>query len=187
MAVIEPREPAIEAEQPIPDLADRRQGTPQDEPRFEAFFERHHGDLFAALWLITRNRHEAEEIAQDAFLRLWERWNRVSKMDDPEGYLYRTAMNAFRTRARRTSLALRHLARPSPVDDAFAAVERREMVVQALASLTPRERAAVVLTDVLGYSSEEAGRWLRIKPVTVRVLASRGRGRLRQEVSDDDT
>ena len=42
------------------------------------------------------------------------------------------------------------------------------MLVQALASLTPRERAAVVLTDVLGYSSEEAGRWLHIKPVTVR-------------------
>jgi RNA polymerase sigma factor (sigma-70 family) len=117
---------------------------------------------------------------------LWERWDRVSAMDDPEGYLNRTAMKAFRSRARRASLALRHIARLRPVDDASAGVERREMLVQALASLTPRERAAVVLTDVLGYSSEEAGRWLRIKPVTVRVLASRGRGRLRQEVSDDD-
>lgn len=186
MAVIERGEPAAETEAPIPNLADRRDDTRQDEPRFEAFFEQQHGDLFAALWLITRNRHEAKEITQEAFLRLWKRWKRVSAMDDPEGYLYRTAMNAFRSRARRASLALRHLARPSPVDDAFAAVERREMVVQALASLTPRERAAVVLIDVLGYSSEEAGRWLRIKPVTVRVLASRGRGRLRQEVSDDD-
>lgn len=171
---------------PVPKLEDRRPRTPHEKPSFEAFFERQHGDLFAALWLITRNRHEAEEIAQDAFLNLWERWDRVAAMDDPEGYLYRTAMNVFRSRARRASLALRRMARPSPVDDAFAAVERREMLVQALASLTPRERAAVVLTDVLGYSSEEAGRWLRIKPVTVRVLASRGRGRLRQEVADDD-
>jgi len=186
MGVIERRSRTDEVHSPVPNLEDRSDHRPHEPPTFEAFFERLHGDLFAALWLITRNRHEAEELAQDAFLRLWERWDRVAAMDDPEGYLYRTAMNAFRSRSRRASLALRHIARPRPVDDAFAGVERREMLVQALASLTPRERAAVVLTDVLGYSSEEAGRWLRIKPVTVRVLASRGRGRLRQEVSDDD-
>jgi RNA polymerase sigma-70 factor (ECF subfamily) len=186
MGVIERRSRTDEADPPVPRPPDRRDGEPHEPSSFEAFFERLHGDLFAALWLITRNRHEAEELAQDAFLRLWERWDTVAAMEDPEGYLYRTAMNAFRSRSRRASLALRHIARPRTVDDAFAGVERREMLVQALASLTPRERAAVVLTDVLGYSSEEAGRWLRIKPVTVRVLASRGRGRLRQEVSDDD-
>ena len=59
-------------------------------PEFEGFFGTHHADLFAALWLITRDRHEAEEIAQDAFLRLWEHWDRVSLMDDPEGYLRRS-------------------------------------------------------------------------------------------------
>ena len=52
---------------------------------------------FAALWLVTRNSHEAEEIMQDAFLKLWERWDRVNQMDDPTGYLYRTAMTASAT------------------------------------------------------------------------------------------
>lgn len=167
-------------------IEDPEDGTFQG-PSFEAFFGQHHGDLFAAMWLITRNRHEAEEIAQDAFVRLLERWDRIAAMDDPEGYLYRTAMNVLRSRARRASLALRRMAHPAPPTDDIAAVERREILVQAMAALTPRERAAVVLTDVLGYSSEEAGRWLNIKPVTVRVLASRGRGRLHQEMSDDDT
>jgi RNA polymerase sigma factor (sigma-70 family) len=74
----------------------------------------------------------------------------------------------------------------TPPDDLLEAVERREVLVHALSSLTPRERAAVVLTDVLGFSSEEAGRSLGIKPVTVRVLASRGRGRMHQEVDNDD-
>jgi RNA polymerase sigma-70 factor, ECF subfamily len=138
------------------------------------------------MWLITRDRHEAEEIMQDAFLRLWERWDRVAGVEDPEGYLYRTAMNVFRSRRRRAVLAIRRLGRPAPPDDLLEAVERREILVQALSSLTPRERAAVVLTDVLGFSSEEAGRSLGIKPVTVRVLASRGRGRMEQEVTDDD-
>jgi RNA polymerase sigma factor (sigma-70 family) len=107
-------------------------------------------------------------------------------MDDPEGYLYRTAMNVFRNRFRRAALALKRLGRGSPPDDHLEVVERREVLVQALSMLTPRERAAVVLTDVLGFTSEEAGTTLGIKPVTVRVLASRGRGRLQQEVIDDE-
>src|SRR5438874_8789087 len=45
---------------------------------FESFFLAHHLRLFRALWLMTRNRHEAEEIMQDAFLRVWERWERVA-------------------------------------------------------------------------------------------------------------
>ena len=164
-----------------------RQIVPVPEPSsFEEFFGDHHGDLFAAMWMITRDRHEAEEIAQDAFLRVWERWERIAAMDDPEGYLYRTAMNVFRSRRRRASVAMRRLGRSTPPDDLLEAVEHREILVRALSTLTPRERAAVVLTDVLGFSSDEAGKSLGIKPVTVRVLASRGRGRMQQEVADDD-
>lgn len=153
---------------------------------FETFFEDHHRDVYAAMWLITRNRQEAEEIMQDAFLRLWERWDRVGGLDDPTGYLYRTAMNVFRSRKRRTALALRRLGQVPAPDDLLDAIERREVLVAALASLTPRERAAVVMTDVLGFSSEEAAEALGIKSATVRVLASRGRGRMKEKVIDDD-
>ena len=38
---------------------------------FEAFFADHHEALFRALWLLTRNRHEAEEVMQDALLAVW--------------------------------------------------------------------------------------------------------------------
>jgi hypothetical protein len=55
---------------------------------FEAFFEREKERLFQALCLVTRNRFEAEELAQDAFLSVYERWDRVAKMDEPTGYLY---------------------------------------------------------------------------------------------------
>src|SRR5207249_2647958 len=74
---------------------------------FEAFFEAEHLRMFRALWLLTRSRHEAEELMQDAFLKVWERWDRVSGLSDPEGYLYRTAMNLFRSRLRRAAVALR--------------------------------------------------------------------------------
>ena len=153
---------------------------------FESFFREEHDALFRALWLVTRNRHEAEEIAQEAFLRVWERWSRVSRVPDPTGYLYRTAMNVFRSRLRRAAVAVRKAVRAMPPDDQLAMVEGRDAAVRALASLTPRQRAAVVLTDVLGFTSEESAAALGVKAVTVRVLAARGRGALRKAMGEDD-
>ena len=153
---------------------------------FEAFFVELHRRVRAAVWLIVRDAHEAEEIVQEAFVRVWERWDHVSAMDDPEGYVYRTAMNVLRSRRRRASVALRHLIHHPRPDDTLEAVERREVLVRALASLTRRERAAVVLVDLLELTSEEAGEALGIKATTVRVLAARGRQRMRQEANDDD-
>jgi RNA polymerase sigma-70 factor (ECF subfamily) len=152
---------------------------PADRPAsFEAFFEGHHADLFGALYLITRNRHEAEEIMQDAFLKVLERWERVSSLADPVGYLYRTAMNLFRKRWRRASLMLRRTVGLSHRDDEISLIETRLDVARALASLSPRQREVVVLTELLEFSSEEAGRMLGIAPGTVRMHASRGRAAL---------
>ncbi len=153
---------------------------------FESFFLAHHLPLYRALWLMTRNRHEAEEVMQDAFLRVWERWDRVSALPDPEGYLYRTAMNAFRSRARRAAVALRKAVGQLPADDQLAEVEAREAVVRALAPLPPRQRAAIVLTDVLDMTSEEAAKALGVKAVTVRVLAARARATLKRGMGEGD-
>lgn len=156
----------------------------EEGPDFGGFFEEQHTALFRALWLVTRNRHEAEEIMQDAFLRLWEQWDRVGSLSDPIGYLYRTAMNVFRSRARRAKVAIRLAVGHLPADDELADVEEREDVVRALAPLTPRQRAALVLTDLLGMSSEQAAEALRIKASTVRVLVARARAALRKELGE---
>jgi RNA polymerase sigma-70 factor (ECF subfamily) len=84
---------------------------------FDEFFLAERDGLFGALWLVTRNRHEAEEIAQDAFLKVWERWGRVAAMADPSGYLCRTAMNLWRSRGRRAALALRKVVHAAPQED----------------------------------------------------------------------
>jgi DNA-directed RNA polymerase specialized sigma24 family protein len=47
---------------------------------------------------VTGNRHEAEEAMQDAFARIWERWDVVQSFANPTGYLYRAAMNVWRIR-----------------------------------------------------------------------------------------
>jgi RNA polymerase sigma factor (sigma-70 family) len=147
---------------------------------FEEFFGSEHGRLFGALCLVTGNRHEAEEIMQDAFLRLWERWDRVSGLDDPSGYLFRTAMNVFRNRSRRAALMLRRTMNLAPTEDALRTIEDREAVGRALRNLTSSQRAAVVLTGYLGLTSEEAGRILGMKAGTVRTLATRARAAIRE-------
>jgi RNA polymerase sigma factor (sigma-70 family) len=146
---------------------------------FEAFFSDEHPRLLRALYLVTGNEQEAEELMQDAFVAVWERWDRVSVMDNPSGYLYRTAMNAFRSRLRRAARAARRTVRAEPPVDLFAAADERDAVVRVLRTLTPRQRAALTLTEYLGYGSEEAGRILGVQAVTVRALASQARAVLR--------
>ena len=75
-------------------MADERTNVPEiaevsaEAISFEEFFEEHHRRLFSALCAATANRQEAEEVMQEAFLKLWERWDRVSGLEDPVGYLY---------------------------------------------------------------------------------------------------
>jgi RNA polymerase sigma-70 factor (ECF subfamily) len=146
---------------------------------FEEFFRAEQLRLHRVLFAITGSRPEAEDIGQEAFLRVWERWDRVGVMDDPAGYLHRTAINVFRDRSRRLVLAMRRAVRVSPRPDEYDAVEARSVAASALGSLPSRQRAAIVLTEALGYSAEEAGKLLGIKASTVRALHFQARSALR--------
>lgn len=136
---------------------------------------------------MTRDRHEAEELTQDAFVKVWEHWNKVRELADPTGYLYRTGMNLFRNRRRRVALAVRRAVRlaPQPGDE-MRAIDDRDAIVRALGRLTSSQRAALVLVDLVGLTSQEAGQALGVRPSTVRVLAARGRTTLRREIGDFD-
>jgi RNA polymerase sigma-70 factor (ECF subfamily) len=149
---------------------------------FEEFFELEQERLLRLLWMVTGSLQEAEDIVQEAFLRVWERWPHVSVLDSPSGYLHRTAMNVFRNRYRRAKVAVRKAVGAAAPVDAFGAVDDRVTVSNALARLTPKQRAAVVLTDLLGYSAEEAAGLLGIRSSTVRSLSSNARSTLRGAV-----
>lgn len=153
---------------------------------FDAFFERHHGQLYGTLRLIADNAAEAEDLMQDAFLRVFERWDRVRAHPDADGYLYKTAFNLLKNRRRSLARAARRILDAPIDDDAYAAIDEREVVLDAMTALTVRQRAAVVLTDLLDYPSHEAARLLGVRAVTVRVLASQGRARLRERLETED-
>jgi RNA polymerase sigma-70 factor, ECF subfamily len=153
---------------------------------FEALFAEERDRLFASLWLITSDRHEAEEIAQDAFVKVWERWERRGAPDDPTAYLFRTAMNIQRNRRRRAAVVLRRTTSPKESADELGAVEARDVVMRALGALTPSQRAALVLMDLLDMTSTEAAAALGVRPSTVRVLAARGRAALSARIGAND-
>ena len=96
---------------------------------FEELFASEHQRLFRALYLITGNSQESEELMQDAFLKVWERWDRVGQFDNPTGYLYRVAVNGARSRYRRAALAAKRTLSFGQAEDQFAAADLRDELV----------------------------------------------------------
>jgi len=152
---------------------------------FEGFVTDSQTRLFGSLCLMTGSRHEAEEIAQEAYIRVLERWDHVQHLDDPTGYLFVTALNVFRKRLRRAGIALRRSIGMTPSHDAFGAVDDRAVVLDALAQLPLDQRSALVVTALLGYTSEEAGRMLGVQSSTIRARATRARTALRELIGEE--
>ncbi len=148
-------------------------------PSFEDFFEAERDRLFRVLCVITGSRQDAEDLSQDAFARMWERWDAVAHMANPAGYLHRTAMNLFRSRYRRALIAAKRAIGIARFAEVYEAVDDRQVALQALHSIAPRQRAAIVLTEVLGYTAEEAGRMLGVRPGTIRALHFQARSALK--------
>jgi RNA polymerase sigma-70 factor (ECF subfamily) len=71
-------------------------------------------------------------------------------------------------------------------DDSIERIEEQDVVIRALAPLSARQRAAVVLIDLMGYSSDEAGRMLGIRASTVRTHAERAHQELKARMERAD-
>jgi RNA polymerase sigma-70 factor (ECF subfamily) len=157
-----------------------------DEPTFQSFFSEHYDRLARALFLLTGDPTEAEDLTQESMVRVYERWARVSRMSSPEGYLYRTALNLHRSRLRRLMTRSKRPERQPELgaDPADAAVTS-DAVARALAELPDSQREAVVLVSWLGLDADEAAAALGIEPVSVRSRLSRARATLRKHLADD--
>jgi RNA polymerase sigma-70 factor (ECF subfamily) len=168
----------VQAEDNVVEFGRDREA-PAAPPSFEELFLDVHDRLYRALYFITGSSADAEELMQDAFLKLWERWDRHDTIEDPVAYLFRVALNGVRMRARRARMVARKILPTAGTRDPFDDVDVREDVRRMLRGISPRQRTAIVLTQILGYSSEQAARIMSIQPTTVRALASQGRAALR--------
>ena len=153
---------------------------------FEEFFLAEHERLFQALYLLTGDRYEADDLAQEALLRAYERWDRVGAMDSPAGYVYRTALNLYRSRLRALAVRARRVFAAVPVEDPSGSMAASYDVRTALGQLPRGQREALILVEWLGLASEEAGRVLGIDAASVRGRLHRGRASLRDLLGDRD-
>jgi len=153
---------------------------------FEQFFEAEYPTLARALLLLTGDPVEAEDLAQEALARAFERWARVGQMDSPAGYVYRTALNLHRKRLRHLRVRARQVLRSGGAEDPAGVVASRMEVQRALRAVSREQREALVLVEWLGLDPQEAGAVLGIEAVSVRGRLHRARAALREQLGGDE-
>ncbi len=150
---------------------------------FDAFYREWFPSVARSIALVVRDVDMGQELAQEAFVRLWPRWDRMASSDHARNFVFRVALNEARSHLRRRRplrvLGLDRL-RVGAASDPAEAIVTRTTTFQALGSLSVRQRECVVLVDYLGYDAAAAGALLGMRPSTVRVQLTRGRAKLRE-------
>jgi len=162
-----------------------------------AFYTEHRSELIAHASRILKDRAKAEEVIQDALIKVMLAAPELESTDHALGYMHRTIENLcidiFRIEGRRPNLVLLDDAsaelESTWVDnedhvDVIAAADDAAIVRQALAMLSPAERAALVMWEMEGRSTSEIAAELGIKESAVRHTVSRARASLRKVMSE---
>jgi RNA polymerase sigma-70 factor (sigma-E family) len=152
---------------------------------FDEFVAGNLEQLLKTAYLITWDASEAEDLAQECLFKVARRWPRVRRMAQPAAYARRVLINVSlddaRGRARRRAELDWSLSVPDgPARDLFAGLETRDELLDALARLTPRQRAVLVLRYFNDLTEADTAEVLGCSPGTVKSNASRGLARLRE-------
>jgi RNA polymerase sigma-70 factor (ECF subfamily) len=153
---------------------------------FEEFFRAEYPGLVRAFYVLTADQGEAEELAQEAMARAFERWERVGAMESPAGYLYRIGLNLNRHRLRHLAVRARRLLAMTRDAQSEQLPGVRGEIAEAIASLSRGQREAFMLVEWLGLNAEETGGVLGIAPATVRSRVYRAKTALRSRLSDEE-
>jgi len=162
-----------------------------------AFYTEHRSELIAHASRILKDSARAEEVIQDSLIKVMLAAPELESSDHALGYMHRTIENLcidiFRIEGRRPNLVLLDDSSAELeskwVDnkdhvDVIAAAEDAAIVRQALAMLSPAERAALVMWEMEGRSTAEIAVELGIKESAVRHTVSRARASLRRVMSE---
>ncbi len=148
----------------------------------------HRGDVYRHAYRLTCDPHDAEDLTQDVFVRVFRALPNYRPGGSFRGWLHRITTNLFRDKLRRGRLV-----RFDPLGDHTARIIDREPtpaellddstldadLTEALRALPPHFRLAVLMSDVHGLSYDQVAAALGIKVGTVRSRLHRGRAQLR--------
>ncbi|MEX0984690.1 MAG: sigma-70 family RNA polymerase sigma factor [Actinomycetota bacterium] len=148
-----------------------------DRDAFEELWTMFFPAVTRTAYLILGDAEEARDVAQDAFVRAFQHWRKVSGLDRPEAWVHRVATNLAISAARR-----RRPARAEPEPSSPGPEPPDAELLAALTALTPSQRAVIALRYHLDWSIEDTARALGKRPGTVRALTHQGMERLRRDL-----
>ena len=150
--------------------------------------------VVATAWRMLGNREDARDAAQEVYLRVYKYLDRFKPEQDFNGWLYRITINVCRDAARKRGTtsggeffaartderaATESISPDMNAEENAIRAQQRSILMSALGTLPEKERAAIVLRDLEGLTTEEVARVLRSRPVTVRSQISSARTKLK--------
>jgi RNA polymerase sigma-70 factor (sigma-E family) len=152
----------------------------------DELYRAHAPEALRLAYLLTGERALAEDLVQDAFVKVLGRFHDLRNRDAFWWYLRRTIVNLARSQFRRRRVERAWLERQRPDDVAPAAADlgERDRLQRALMTLRPEQRAAIVMRFYEDLSEADTAQALGVAPGTVKSLVSRGMDRLRAELPE---
>lgn len=150
---------------------------------FETFYAEHREPIARALTLVLGNAELASDATDEAMTRAVGKWSVVSGYDNPQGWVYRVALNWARSWLRR-----RRRERDRPVSfgpDSASPIERNIALEDALARLSIEHRSVVVLRFYFDWTVDQTAEALAIAPGTVKSRLARALPLLRSYLGED--
>ncbi len=142
--------------------------------------------LYKVAFYILESEEEARDAVQDAFVKLWNDRETLGDVNSPKAYAIRLVKNLCIDRIRRQRLEfpeeLPERVSPEGQDDEIDQKERLNKVMEAIKSLPDRQREILWLRTVENLSYDEISERLGMTPLTLRVLLSRARSKIKLKV-----
>jgi RNA polymerase sigma-70 factor (sigma-E family) len=154
----------------------------EDEEDFQEFVRSRWQRLLRIAYLLTGDRHLAEDLTQTALVKAYRLWHRVRRSDNPDAYVRRILVSCDKDRFRKRRVPERLTDMPPDVavaQDDMARVDQRTLLAAALVRLPRRQRAVVVLRYWEDLSEAEVAETLGCSAGTVKSQAAKALSKLR--------
>ncbi|GLZ80771.1 RNA polymerase sigma24 factor [Actinorhabdospora filicis] len=156
----------------------------RSQSEFIALYDARFSDLSAQLYAYTADATEAQDLVQEAFLRAWQRWDKIGAYDDPIAWVRRVAWNLAMSRHRRLAVVRRFLARSGPPEAHPGMSPDHVALVAALRRLPDKQRRALVLHYLADMPIAEIARETGAKEGTVKSWLHRGRTEMAKHLTE---
>jgi len=158
----------------------------KDELAYEELFRLTWEQAVRTCWLILRHQHDAEEVAQDAFLKLYIHRQRLRDVRTFHGWFYRILVNTAldKLRKRKTIVNIEDINLSSQNNDILQS-EHRMLIDEAMKRLSYDERIAVVLVHFVGFTEAEAAKAAGWKLGKLKYRLNRARHVLAQAINKE--